>query len=76
MRGKENKDSRATTWYCSGGHNVFDSTSYSVETPPECGSCGMVMTTDSSSYDDVHQLIEDVGIQEISESDSASRKTT
>jgi len=61
-----NSDSKpvSVTWYCPGGHNVFDSSSYNSEDPPECASCGAMMTTESSCYDDVHQMIEDREIYE------------
>ncbi len=50
------------TWYCPNGHNVFTSDSYSRSEPPECGSCGASMSTNSDSYYDVIGEIESAGI--------------
>lgn len=50
------------TWYCDGGHNVFSSELYSDDSPPECGGCGGIMTTDSEGFDSTLELIEIRGI--------------
>lgn len=50
------------TWYCNGGHNVFDSDQYSCAEPPECGACGAVMTTDSEGFEDTMEYLEILGI--------------
>jgi hypothetical protein len=47
------------TYFCPRGCNVVDD-----HEPPECGACGSVMTDDPSSFDDVHEAIEERGIRE------------
>ena len=50
--------SKSSTWYCRRGCNVFSSTHYANEDPPECGACGSRMSTESEQYDDAHEQIE------------------
>ena len=46
------------TWYCNRGCNVFTSSVYDQEDPPECGACGSRMSTEPDEYDDMHEQIE------------------
>ncbi len=48
-------------WYCPNGHEVFRPR-LQYDEPPECGTCGSEMSTDSDSYYDVIELIEVRGI--------------
>ena len=43
------------TWYCPNGCNVFDSSSYYDDSPPECGACGRRMVTEPTEFDDAHE---------------------
>ena len=51
----------SNTYYCPRGCNVCDERAIHV-TGLECGSCGSIMTTDSTDYDAVHFRIELEGI--------------
>ncbi len=51
-------------WYCPNGHQVF-SPKLPYTEPPECGSCGAEMTTDSTAYYDVIEWVERNGIAAI-----------
>ena len=48
----------AQTYFCPRGCNVFTTT----EQSPECGACGSIMSSDSTSFDDVHEEVERRGI--------------
>ena len=52
------------TWYCNRGCNVFTSSAYDQDDPPECGACGSRMSTESELYDDVHEYIETMQVAE------------
>ena len=53
------------TWYCNSGHNTFETDKYTHDSPPECGSCGCMMSTSPmSGYDDALQRLEDEGIRQ------------
>src|SRR5947207_3277313 len=52
-----------TTYYCPRGCQVCDERAAAV-CGFACGACGAVMTTDSSRYDSVHDMIEERGIAE------------
>ena len=44
-------------WYCPNGHQVF-TPKLPYSEPPECGSCGAEMSTDSTAFYDVIESIE------------------
>ena len=53
------------TWYCNSGHNTLETDQYTLDYPPECGSCGCMMNTSpTSGYDDALQRLEEEGIKQ------------
>ena len=53
-----------STWYCHRGCNVFTTSAYDQNNPPECGACGSHMSTEAEHYDDAHEYIENMQIAE------------
>src|SRR5947209_6256825 len=56
------------TYFCPRGCNVFTTTIVD----PECAGCGSVMTTDSTSFDNVHERIE---LEEITRIEERARSS-
>lgn len=53
------------TWYCNSGHNALSTDQYTHDSPPECGSCGFMMSTSpTGGYSDALQRLEEEDIKQ------------
>lgn len=53
------------TWYCTSGHNTLETDQFAHDSPPECGSCGCMMSSSpTGGYNDALQRLEDEGIRQ------------
>ena len=66
--------SKFKTWYCPRGCNIFNSSIYDCEEPPECAACGCHMSINSDGYDHVHTEIEAIQISEFEAKTRANEK--
>ncbi len=62
-------------WFCPNGHEVF-TPKLSYDEPPECGTCGAEMSTESTAFYDVIESIERRGIEDFEKAQAEKPKRT